>query len=369
MSSDTYRRHIQRYHQEIARLQEKKARDVGKIADQQRGINSASEQLSRSSSSSTIRSKSREVERRQREIAQTQKDIARTENEIAGKQRRLHDAEKNLASEGEREDRRQRQGADRAEHEHERRMQDITGRLTRQDALLQRTARAVADLSRLPERIVVLMLSANPTDQTALRLDEEARTITEMIRKSEHRDALRLESRWAARPLDLLQAINETRPKIVHFSGHGSDTDELVFQGEDGTTRLVTKEAIVQTMAATGDIRLVFLNACFSGAAAEAAVEYVEAAIGMNESIGDDAARVFAAQFYSAIGFGRSVRQAFDQAKAALMLEGIPEDLIPELFVASGLDPDQVILVRPPEAAPPSEGDGRVGGAYRVPQP
>lgn len=43
--------------------------------------------------------------------------------------------------------------------------------------------------------------------------------------------------------------------------------------------------------------------------------------IGMNTSIGDDAARVFAAQFYSSIGFGLSIQKAFDQAKAALMLE------------------------------------------------
>lgn len=44
----------------------------------------------------------------------------------------------------------------------------------------------------------------------------------------------------------------------------------------------------------------------------------------MNKAIEDEAARVFAAQFYSAIGFGYSIRVAFDQAIAALTLEGIP---------------------------------------------
>lgn len=34
--------------------------------------------------------------------------------------------------------------------------------------------------------------------------------IAEMIRKSENRDAACLESRWAVRPLDVLQAINLT---------------------------------------------------------------------------------------------------------------------------------------------------------------
>jgi hypothetical protein len=58
----------------------------------------------------------------------------------------------------------------------------------------------------------------------------------------------------------------------------------------------------------------------------------------------------FAAQFYSAIGFGRSVQEAFDQAIAALMLEGIPEDKVPELFTRAGVDASGVILVKPASA-------------------
>lgn len=65
----------------------------------------------------------------------------------------------------------------------------------------------------------------------------------------------------------------------------------------------------------------------------------------MNVSIGDQAARVFAAQFYSSVGFGLSIGQAFQQAKAALMLEGIREESTPELFVALGLNPDDLVLV------------------------
>ena len=169
-----------------------------------------------------------------------------------------------------------------------------------------------------------------------------------MIRKSQHRDGVKLESCWAVRPLDVLQAINEHRPRIVHFSGHGSDQDEIVFQDEMGQTKLVTKEAIVQTMAAaSSDIRLVFFNTCYSRNQAEAVVKYIHAAIGMSTSIGDSAARVFAAQFYSAIGFGLSVKRAFEQAKAALMLEGIPEQDTPELFVANCVKADQLILVKP----------------------
>ena len=67
----------------------------------------------------------------------------------------------------------------------------------------------------------------------------------------------------------------------------------------------------------------------------------------MKTSISDDAARIFAAQFYSAIGFGRTVANAFEQAKSALMLEGIREEETPELFLQEGIEADKFILVEP----------------------
>jgi hypothetical protein len=38
--------------------------------------------------------------------------------------------------------------------------------------------------------------------------------------------------------------------------------------------------------------------------------------------------------------------KAFRQAKAALMLEGIPEEATPELFMAPGLDSDRLAVVK-----------------------
>ena len=75
-----------------------------------------------------------------------------------------------------------------------------------------------------------------------------------------------------------------------------------------------------------GDIEKHIEEAVGRKGARRAVVKHVEAAVGMTVDIGDDAARVFAAQFYSSIGFGHSIKRAFEQAKAALMLEGIPEE-------------------------------------------
>jgi hypothetical protein len=209
-----------------------------------------------------------------------------------------------------------------------------------------RTRYEIEHLKVIPKKITVLFLAANPITQQQLRLDEEARTIYEQLRLSEFRDSVKFETRWAARPLDILQAINECLPAIIHFSGHGSEDGELVLQDVNGSEKDVSIFAIAQTLkTASEDIRFMFFSSCFSKGQAAAAIEHVEGAIGMNAAIGDDAARTFAAQFYSAIGFGKSVSVAFGQAKAALMLENIPEEGTPELFVRPDVDAESFILV------------------------
>ncbi len=348
---DMYRRNVQRKNEEIAKFQKDKASEQKKLADLSRKINAASQALSRTSSQSTAQSKLREIQRHQDDAARIEKKVADFEEKISRKRNELIQEEKKVAREEEQELKKRQREADRQSRENEKRMRNISGTLRRHDQLHFETQATLKQLKQLPEKIVVLFLAANPIDLGQLRLDEEARAIGEMIRKAKHRDAVKLESCWAVQPLDVLQALNEYQPTIVHFSGHGSDEDEIVFQDSHGNAKLVSKDAIVQTMMASSEnIRLVFFNTCYSRNQAEAVVEHVEAAIGMKTSIGDKAARVFGAQFYSSIGFGLPVSKAFSQAKAAMMLEGITEEDVPELFIKSGLIADEIVLVQPQEA-------------------
>jgi hypothetical protein len=350
VSSDYYRGQAQQHQQEIARLQRDKGSIAGRVADAQRKANSAAQSASRTSSPSSLNSYLRDVQRHNDEVAREQKRLADLEGKIAREQDRLNDSLRNAARDEDREQRDRIRKEEQRVREGEQRMRQVTTKLTQHQALHRSTMTKLEDLSRLPEKIAVLFVASNPLDQEQLRLDEEARAISEMIRKSEHRDAVCLESRWAARALDVLQAINEVQPRIVHFSGHGSDQNEIVFQDNAGNAKFVSKEAMVQLMAsASGDIQLVFFNTCYSRDQAETVVQHIPAAIGMNTSIGDEAARIFSSQFYSAIGFGLSVMRAFGQAKAALMLESLPEESTPELFVGSGLDADTLILLKPPD--------------------
>jgi TPR repeat protein len=191
-------------------------------------------------------------------------------------------------------------------------------------------------------------LSAPPDGRNPrLLLDEDMRTIQERVRAATHRDALKFDWRFAARPKNLVQALNETRPQVVHFSGHGGDAG-LVLVGPDGSPQPVSASALKQLFEVfRGRIRLVVLNACLSLPQAEAIAEVVGCAIGTRGEISDAAAKTFGATFYGAVAFGHSVQVAFDQARAELAMEHPGEEECPQLVHREGVDPARLVLIRP----------------------
>lgn len=359
MSPDFYRSQIQSSQKKIGSLQQDKARESDRISGFQKRASSASQAASRATSASAANSRRRDIERAEKDIASAHKKISGIESKISGEMGRLARAQSSLAKEE------TRLFQKRAKEE-EKRVRESTRNLTRMSRQLDDHDKAIQDLSKLPAEIVILFVASNPLDQTALRLDEEVREVEAMIRKSDFRDSVKLHSHWAARPLDLIQKINEIKPTVLHISGHGSDQAELVFQDDDGATKLVTKDAFVQTLAATvGSLKLIFLNSCHSHVQAEAACQFVPAAVGMRDEIGDEAARIFASRFYAAIGFGMNLESAFQQGKAALMLENIPEENTPVLFSNDGIGADEIILVDPGGNDSRSSRGASIGSSFK----
>jgi len=331
---------------EIAKLKSDIAKEQSKISPLKKKIISAEDSIRKTKSSSTVKSKLNDIKHAESSIASIEKKIGELQGKEAKKEAELKSAEKTYQNEVDKENKKKLKEDKKLQAEHDRQMRSVSSTLQqhtyRQDAF----EKELAQLTALPEKITVLFMASNPIDQTSLRLDKEARDIQEKIRKSEYRDSIVFESRWATRTIDILQAINETNPTIVHFSGHGADTGELVLENVDGSTKLVSKEAVTAAISTASDtIKLVLFNACFSQSQAENIVQNIASAIGMSIEIGDEAACVFAANFYSSIGFGHSLQKAFNQAKAALLLEGIPEDSTPQLFVQDGLIADKLYFV------------------------
>lgn len=184
----------------------------------------------------------------------------------------------------------------------------------------------------------ILILAANPKSTTSLRLDQEVRDISESLRRSQHRERFTLVQRWAVRPRDVQSAILEVNPEIVHFSGHGSGEDGLVFEDEVGKTKFVDAESLAGLFElVASEIECVILNACYSEVQAEAIAQHISYVIGMNQAIGDSAALEFAFGFYDALGGGRDFEFAYKWGCNSIRMAGIQEHLTPVLKKSSKL--------------------------------
>jgi hypothetical protein len=209
------------------------------------------------------------------------------------------------------------------------------------------TSTIITDARDKMKKIKVLFLAANPDGTSPLQLDEEIRQITAKIRAAEYRDALEIIPRFAVRADDLLQALLELKPHIVHFSGHGSSAGELIVVDDSGKPKPISTTALTQLFKTLRDnIRVVLLNACYSSHQAEAIASTIDCTIGMNKAIGDSTVIVFSASFYRAVGFCRSVQEAFDIGKTALLLEGIPEEDTPTLVLRDGMSASAIALIQ-----------------------
>ncbi|MFP4056938.1 MAG: CHAT domain-containing protein, partial [Candidatus Brocadiia bacterium] len=196
------------------------------------------------------------------------------------------------------------------------------------------------------EQVRVLLLAACPADTDSLRLDEEAREIRAAVRGSGHSHALHIETRTAVQPDDVLQSLNEVKPHIVHFSGHGSAASGIVLldlYDRPSTVSTAALRELFRTLK--DDIRLVVLNACSSQEQAQAIAENIDCVIGMRSSIDDDAAIIFAASLYRAIGFGQSIQGSFNQGITSLLLHSAGHEEVPKLFVRNGADAERIHLV------------------------
>lgn len=157
-------------------------------------------------------------------IGDLKKKLAANASSQVTKQRSLDSAEKAARRTADREDERRR----RTERTHALDLHRLSAR----------PVRPMEVQPPAPEPLRVLYLTANPdvvevtttapdgtvtTTGTWLRVDREFREVQRALRGAKYRDLVELEHRPAASARDLLDAINDIRPHVVHFSGHGWD--------------------------------------------------------------------------------------------------------------------------------------------------
>ncbi|MBD1867249.1 AAA-like domain-containing protein [Cyanobacteria bacterium FACHB-471] len=207
-------------------------------------------------------------------------------------------------------------------------------------------------VSRLVTKI--LILSANPRDTEQLRLGEEVREIQTALERTRSRDQFEIITRWAVRVDDLLPILLDYEPQIVHFSGHGGGSHGLALENHAGKMQLVSTTALARLFKSfKNKISCVFLNACYSEEQAIAIHTHIDYVVGMNQAVGDRAAIEFATGFYTALGAGRSIEEAFELGCTAVDLEGIPESSTPVLKARAGTGFNPVQAADPAQAVNP----------------
>ena len=205
----------------------------------------------------------------------------------------------------------------------------------------------------MTQKIRILFLSANPWTTSRILVDEEAREIAEKIQEGPYRDRFALRNEPAIRPIDLQRLMLKHRPHIVHFSGHGSKQQKIILGGTNGRGKTVDQQGLADVFALyNSHVRLVLLNACFTEPQARSLSQVVNYAIGTSNGIGDKVGVAFAGAFYRALGFGKSVRDAFRSAKAELALTKTPRSRGIELFVRKGVERDSFPRVKMDGIAP-----------------
>ncbi len=200
--------------------------------------------------------------------------------------------------------------------------------------------------------ICILFLAANPKGTSELRLSEEVRTIDERIRVARFRDQITLQQAWAVRETDLSEVLLRYKPDIVHFSGHGSSTGEILLEDKTGMIQPVSSKALSDLFRILSDnIRCMVLNACFSKIQAEAIAKHIDCVIGMVQTVKDSSAIAFAGGFYRGIGYGRSIKESFELGCNEIDLSNLGEFEIPKLLLKPGTVPSSIYLIEPQDAS------------------
>lgn len=148
----------------------------------------------------------------------------------------------------------------------------------------------------------ILILEANPHKD--LDLNKEIRDLQNVIQHSREREEFKINIGLSVRSTNLQQLMLHYEPNIVHFCGHGTGQDGLVFNDKKiGTDALSNLFELCQK-----HLQCLVLNACYTEAQADEIAKHIKYVIGMNQAIRDNAAIAFAIGFYGTIRYGLSLR-------------------------------------------------------------
>jgi DNA polymerase III delta prime subunit len=166
----------------------------------------------------------------------------------------------------------------------------------------------------------ILILASNPRND--LKLEREIKDMKNVIKRSKNQSQFETEFELEVHPEELHDLFLEHEPRIVHFCGHGTGEQGLVLQNQAGREQVVSTEALSNLFELFDkQVEGVLLNACYSEVQANAIVQHINYVVGMSDEISDDAAIAFATGFYRALGWGKSIEEAYKFGRNAIQIQ------------------------------------------------
>lgn len=151
--------------------------------------------------------------------------------------------------------------------------------------------------------IDVLFLSAAPRGFAALRSDQEFKAIqsaAERANLAKHGPAVRVEISLSTTKDDIFSKLLSTKPTIVHFSTHGTETGPTV-EGAGGGADTVAAAGLVELVRKAQALECVVMNTCYAADYAHMLAAEVNYVIAMAEEVDDAIAIEFCKGFYEGL--------------------------------------------------------------------
>jgi|GEM_PF-3053810 len=184
-------------------------------------------------------------------------------------------------------------------------------------------------------KLSVLVMTANPLDLPALKIQDEKQRLEEALKGLEARDQVRVTWLEGHTWRDLLKAMRQGPWHIFHFIGHGgydarTQTGLIALEDDEGKAHRLPAENLGILLADHNWLRLVVLNSCdgaragerdvFSSTAATLIRSGIPAVLAMQYEITDRAAIELSRTFYDALADGLPIDTAVCEARKAIKL-------------------------------------------------
>jgi hypothetical protein len=171
----------------------------------------------------------------------------------------------------------------------------------------------------MPSELRVLFITTEPDDLPRPPYTRELEAILQEMKNGGA--PFRAENAFHATRRRVMEALEQSRPEVVHFLCHGNP-EGLMIEDDDRVATLVSEAWLLDVFSACPTVRLVVLNACKSAGLARALATSphtpILGAFGWPDLVTAENARKFVSPFYNRLARNHSTRSAFEFARRTM---------------------------------------------------